>query len=60
MRWGYSQSAVDFAASKRGTSEQEIINDFFELNPGILRKKPVQCTVCQAPQSEFETVHRYP
>ncbi len=60
MRWGYSQLAVDFAAQKRKASVEEIIEDFFELNKSVLRKKPSHCTKCGAVSSEFETVHKYP
>ncbi|MDO8624571.1 MAG: hypothetical protein Q7R47_00690 [Candidatus Diapherotrites archaeon] len=60
VRWGYSQLAIDFAAQKRHADEQEILDDFFELNPGISRKKPDTCPQCGAARSEFKTVHRYP
>ena len=48
IRTGYSTYAVQFAASKRGASEQEIIEDFFEFNKGILRAEPDKCPNCGA------------
>ncbi|MBI4045018.1 MAG: hypothetical protein HY392_04890 [Candidatus Diapherotrites archaeon] len=45
-RTGYPTYAVQFAASKRGASEQEIIEDFFSFNKGILRSEPEKCPHC--------------
>jgi DNA-directed RNA polymerase subunit M/transcription elongation factor TFIIS len=60
MRWGYSQMAIDFAAQKRRATEAEVIDDFFEFNPSIARKRPENCPKCGATQSGFKVLHRYP
>lgn len=53
-RTGYSTYAVQFAAAKRGSSEQEIIEDFFEFNKEIYRKTPDKCPKCGAEQKHLE------
>lgn len=60
IRVGYSEYAVEFAAAKRGVGKNEIIEDFFHFNPGILRNDPKKCTKCGAAFSELQIVHEYP
>ncbi len=57
-RWGYPTHAISFAQSKRpNASVEEIINDFFEFNKGILREKPEKCPKCG--KKEFSVLHTY-
>jgi len=48
IRTGYPSYAIQFAAGKRGASEKEIIDDFFEFNKNILREEPDKCPNCGA------------
>ena len=60
MRWGYPSRAVEFAQSKRPeASEEEIANDFFEFNKGVLREKPMACNKCGAGAGLFKVIHEY-
>ncbi len=54
IRVGYPSYAVQFAASKRGASEKEIINDFFEFNKHIFRELPEKCPQCGAEKVKFK------
>lgn len=54
FRSGYPSFAVQFAASKRGASEKEIIDDFFEFNKHILRSEPKKCPFCGAGKEKLE------
>lgn len=60
MRWGYSSRAIEFALTKRpNAAKEEIIEDFFRFNPGILKQKPVRCSQCQAESGLLKVVHEY-
>ena len=56
IRSGYPSYAVQFAASKRGVDEAEIIEDFFEFNKNILRKEPQKCPHCSAGKEKLEKI----
>ncbi|MBI2597865.1 MAG: hypothetical protein HYW50_01580 [Candidatus Diapherotrites archaeon] len=56
IRSGYPSYAIQFAASKRGISEAEIIEDFFEFNKKILRKEPQKCPNCGAGKAALKKI----
>ena len=56
IRSGYPSYAVQFASSKRGVDEAEIIEDFFEFNKNILRKEPEKCPHCGAGKEMLEKI----
>lgn len=50
IRTGYPSYAIQFASSKRGAPEKEIIDDFFEFNKHIFRELPDKCPQCGSPK----------
>ncbi len=56
IRSGYPSYAIQFASSKRGAPEEEIIGDFFEFNKNILRKEPTKCPHCGAGKEKLKKI----
>lgn len=60
VRVGYSDLAIDHAMTfGRTESRDEMIDDFFELNPSVLRVDPEKCPKCGAARDKMVAVHDY-
>lgn len=60
VRVGYPSLAVDYAEGfGRTESREQLVEDFFELNPGVLRGEPEKCPKCGAPRKELTAIHSY-
>lgn len=60
VRWGFPSRAIEFAQSKRhNATAVEIINEFFEFNPKILREKPDDCPQCKTKKPGWTILHVY-
>ena len=64
-RVGYSELAVNYAMNFRegqGEAEElrkQLIEEFYQNNPAILRSEPEKCLACGAARKEMKVVHRY-
>lgn len=56
IRCGYPSYAIQFASFKRGASEKEIVDDFFEFNKQILREEPIACPHCGAQKEKLQKI----
>ncbi len=65
IRIGYSTLAIDYAAKFRfghgydADLKKQLVEEFYEHNPTIMREEPEVCPECGAAKSNLKKVHVY-